>query len=279
MTQRFSPQESILPLWGTMPRAKDSSMTNPSPEMLARFQRFAQWLKLAIDGSGVGVAEIAIKSGITKNTIYTYMRGGLHSDGRYRAPTEETIRALAAATRADVLTGLKTMGFDGGPPALAPGEVSRLPIDAQTALARFIQTMTPGDIVYLPRIGKASAGNLITGRNISDLGFEKVGILRSSIPEKVPLDELFILKIEGYCLANAMIADGDSLVCRRSETAQSGQVVIVFEGDEVIAKRYKEDSSGKWLETDPMSGTPRRVRVGPDAQIMGVAITRTGPIH
>lgn len=54
--------------------------------------------------------------------------------------------------------------------------------------------------------------------------------------------ELFMLKVHGTSMINAGILDGDSVIVRKQQTAQNGQIVVAMtEDNEATVKRfYKE---------------------------------------
>ena len=56
--------------------------------------------------------------------------------------------------------------------------------------------------------------------------------------------DLFVLKVSGESMLGAGIQDGDCIVCRRSDTAQNGQLVIaLLEDDTATVKRFYKDKS------------------------------------
>jgi SOS-response transcriptional repressor LexA len=251
---------------------------NPSPEMLARGKAFSAWFRSALKLSPYkNVSQLAaamsshFKREVPRQSLYPFEKDCISGDGRFRRPSEKMIREIATVLGANADDGIAAMygkrpEFPGVPSAIA-----NLPGEVQAALATFVTMLSPTDVVMLPVVGGVSAGN---GATILEHTGERIAVLREMIG-KYEEDTLFAVRVRGYCLAGAHIVDGDTLICRRADTAQNGDLVIVGDGDDVIVKRYIEDEYGRWLETEPESGEPQEVPVSPEARIVGVVISQT----
>ncbi len=104
-------------------------------------------------------------------------------------------------------------------------------------------------ITSVPVIGTVTAGQPITA--IEDItgyvGFEAPGINP---------DELFALKIRGESMINAGIFDGDTVIVRKSDYAENGDIVVAFIGhEEATVKRFFKENGHFRLqpENDTMS--------------------------
>lgn len=92
-----------------------------------------------------------------------------------------------------------------------------------------------GDYVYIPIVGKVTAGVPIEAiENYDDF----ISIPRSMVGE----GQHFILSIEGHSMINAGIMDGDYVVVRKQNTANNGDIIIAMIDNEATCKRfYHED--------------------------------------
>ena len=86
--------------------------------------------------------------------------------------------------------------------------------------------------------------------------------------------EHFALTVVGDSMIDAGIYDGDVVVVRKQQTAESGEIVVALIGEEATVKRLRRERGEIWLmpenETyDPINGT--------EAVILGrvVALTRS----
>ena len=72
-------------------------------------------------------------------------------------------------------------------------------------------------------------------------------------------DDFFALRINGESMKNAGILDGDMVVVRRQQTANSGQIVIALLDDSATCKRLSLRDGHVWLlpennEFEPIDG-------------------------
>ena len=90
------------------------------------------------------------------------------------------------------------------------------------------------DVIHVPVVGQVTAGQPI--------------LAEENIEEYFPLpkvmvrnDTVFLLRVRGDSMINAGIMNGDYVIVRRQETAQSGEIVVAMLEDEATVKRiYKE---------------------------------------
>lgn len=247
----------------------------PSPVMISRGQAFGAWFRLALQMRGVNVNVLSQQMGVSRQLLYAYRNDCMGADGRYRRPSEAMIRKIAEAASASADDGLRCMGYLGSVDPGAggvPRELSALPPAAQQLLARAVEMIARPDMLQVPVLSTAAAGASLEHLEIAE---ERVGIMRSALPSDIPANALFAVRVRGYCLRFAFIADGDYLICRRANVARDRDIVVVVtqEGD-ALAKRYRADGSRRWLETD--DGGPASVVLEGEARIVGVVISRTG---
>jgi repressor LexA len=86
----------------------------------------------------------------------------------------------------------------------------------------------------IPLLGKVAAGLPIEAIENADQ-FSFTSVFSSG-------DDVFALKVAGDSMINDDIRDGDYVICRRTPTAQNGQIVVaVIDRENVTLKRfYKE---------------------------------------
>ncbi len=98
------------------------------------------------------------------------------------------------------------------------------------------------DVRDLPILGKIAAGVPIDA-----IQHEKD---RIPVPEAMlGSGEHFVLEIQGDSMINAGILDGDHVVIRRADSAQSGEIVVALvEGQEATLKRLRKKGASIALE-------------------------------
>jgi repressor LexA len=168
--------------------------------------------------------------------------------------------ALGLASKSGIhrlITALEERGFLRRLPHRARAlEVTKLPTQATTAAppkgrAPFKpQLVEPGpdapgaanDTRDLPILGRIAAGTPI----------EAIQQERDRIPVPETLlgaGEHFVLEIQGDSMINAGILDGDFVVIRRTNTANSGEIVVALvNGEEATLKRLRKKGASIALE-------------------------------
>jgi repressor LexA len=98
------------------------------------------------------------------------------------------------------------------------------------------------DIRDLPLLGKIAAGVPIEA-----IGYERD---RLSVPEAMlGAGEHYVLEVEGDSMINAGILDGDYVVIKRTDNAQSGEIVVALvDGDTATLKRLRKKGASIALE-------------------------------
>jgi repressor LexA len=94
----------------------------------------------------------------------------------------------------------------------------------------------------LPLLGKIAAGVPIEA-----IGYERD---RLSVPEAMlGAGEHYVLEVEGDSMINAGILDGDYVVIKRTDNAQSGEIVVALvDGDTATLKRLRKKGASIALE-------------------------------
>jgi repressor LexA len=173
---------------------------------------------------------------------------------------DEMEEALGLASKSGIhrlITALEERGFLRRLPHRARAlEVTKLPTQATAAAppkgrAPFKpQLVEPGpdapgaanDTRDLPILGRIAAGTPI----------EAIQQERDRIPVPETLlgaGEHFVLEIQGDSMINAGILDGDFVVIRRTNTANSGEIVVALvNGEEATLKRLRKKGASIALE-------------------------------
>lgn len=109
----------------------------------------------------------------------------------------------------------------------------------------------PNNVSHIPILGQVTAGTPI-------LAIEQVQGYLPYMP--VSEGEYFALRIRGDSMIEAGILDGDYIIVRRQDHAQSGQIVVACIEDEATCKTLRIESDGQvWLmpenpHYDPIDG-------------------------
>ena len=122
------------------------------------------------------------------------------------------------------------------------GFVNRLPHKAR-ALSINLNANVNENEKNLPFLGRIAAGNPIEAITGS---FEKISVPTYLINKK---DEHFTLEVTGDSMIDAGIFDGDIVVIRKTETANSGDIVVaLIDQNEVTLKRFRSFKNSIALE-------------------------------
>src|SRR6516162_1834287 len=120
--------------------------------------------------------------------------------------------------------------------------------------------------VYVPVLGRIAAGAPVLDRDHVEDVFP--------LPRRLVGDgTLFILKIAGDSMIDAAIVDGDWVVVRLQDNAQSGEIVAAMVAGEATVKTLKRSDGGDWLVSHNPAYTPIPAD---DATVLGkvVAVLR-----
>ncbi|MFP4200763.1 MAG: transcriptional repressor LexA, partial [Clostridia bacterium] len=121
------------------------------------------------------------------------------------------------------------------------------------------------DVVAVPLVGRVTAGAPI--------------LAVENIEEYLPLprsltrgaeEGLFLLKVEGSSMIEAGILDGDTVVVRRQNQAENGDIVVAMVGDEeATVKRFYREKDTIRLQPENRSMEPIITR---DVTILGLVV-------
>jgi repressor LexA len=122
------------------------------------------------------------------------------------------------------------------------------------------------EAINVPLVGRIAAGGPI----LAEQFIEDVYPLPRQI---VGGGTLFILKVVGDSMINAAITDGDWVVVRQQQVAESGDIVAAMIDDEATVKTFKRSGEHVWLMPHNPAYTPIP---GDEATILGrvVAVLR-----
>lgn len=116
---------------------------------------------------------------------------------------------------------------------------------------------------FVPVLGRIAAG----GPTLAEEAVEAV----FPLPQELVGDgELFLLKVVGESMIDAAICDGDWVVVRRQQTAESGEIVAALLDDEATVKTLKRSGGHVWLMPHNPAFEPIP---GDDALILGKVVT------
>lgn len=115
----------------------------------------------------------------------------------------------------------------------------------------------------MPLLGRIAAGDPIH----AEQSVEDVFPLPK---ELVGEGELFMLKVTGDSMIGAAIADGDWVVIRRQDDAESGEIVAAMIDDEATVKTLKRSGDHVWLMPHNSAYTPIP---GEKARILGRVVS------
>jgi repressor LexA len=182
---------------------------------------------------------------------------------------EEMKEALGLKSKSGIhrlISGLEERGFIKRLPHRARAlEVVRLPEDTALAgprgrsgeRARFSPTVIRGDfkaaLPGAPNTGTGEAVQLpLYGRIAAGTPIEALRDQTNSIsvpPGLLGNGEHYALEVAGDSMVDAGILDGDTVVIQRSETAESGQIVVaLIDNNEVTLKRLRRRGDSIALE-------------------------------
>ena len=115
---------------------------------------------------------------------------------------------------------------------------------AEKPPSRKTTPVSGGDAIDLPLYGKIAAGTPIEA--LSD-----PAAFTSVPPDMIGGGEHYALLVDGDSMVDAGILDGDTVVIRRCDTADSGDIVVAFIDDgEVTLKRLRK-GGGKTVALEP----------------------------
>lgn len=121
------------------------------------------------------------------------------------------------------------------------------------------------DVVAVPLLGRVTAGTpILAVENIE----EYLPLPRSLT--RGAQDGVFLLKVEGSSMIDSGILDGDTVVVRRQNHADNGDIVVAMVGDEeATVKRFYREKDAVRLQPENRSMEPIITR---DVTILGLVV-------
>lgn len=165
---------------------------------------------------------------------------------------DEMKEALDLASKSGIhrlITALEERGFLRRLPHRARAlEVTKLPAEAATTSTKTPKSsvktapVAANDSVELPILGRIAAGTPIAAiQHEQD---------RIAVPDTMlGGGEHYVLEVQGDSMINAGILDGDFVVIRKGDTANSGEIVVALVmGEEATLKRLRRKGASIALE-------------------------------
>lgn len=119
------------------------------------------------------------------------------------------------------------------------------------------------EAVAVPLVGRIAAGTPIVAEEMVEDTY--------ALPRQLVGDgELIALKIVGDSMIEAAICNGDTVVVRRQDTADHGDIVAALLDGEATVKRLRRENGQVWLV--PHNAAYAAIR-GDDALILGKVVT------
>jgi repressor LexA len=122
-------------------------------------------------------------------------------------------------------------------------------------------------------------GNIVAGEPVSlgDPSGEAIEVTPAMLGNMNP-DEVYALEVKGNSMIDAMIADGDIVLLRRTNTARNGEMVAVWldERNETTLKRFYQEQDR--IRLQPENPTMQPIYVHPaHCQIQGKVVSVIRP--
>jgi repressor LexA len=196
--------------------------------------------------------QLKSKSGIHRLISALEERGFLQRR-HHRARALEVMRLPNEALRPDVPSAGPTAGVPGGAnftPNVIRGDFSaRLP---------GVRSANEAGAIQLPMYGKIAAGLPIEA-------LRDVGALIEVPMAMLGTGEHYALEVDGDSMIEAGILDGDTVIIRKGEMAENGQIVVALVDErEVTLKRLRRRGASVALEP---ANAAHRVQVLPADQV------------
>ena len=141
---------------------------------------------------------------------------------------------------------------------------AREPKPPQTPLE--VEAADPGlrsATAYVPVLGRIAAGGPILAEQSVEAVFP--------LPRELTGEgELFLLHVSGDSMIDAAICDGDYVVVRKQDEAESGEMVAALIADEATVKTFKRRDGHVWLMPHNPAYAPI---LGDDARILGRVVS------
>jgi repressor LexA len=124
----------------------------------------------------------------------------------------------------------------------------------------------------VPILGRIAAGQPILAEENRE---GELPIASGALP--APAAELFALRVRGESMINAHICDGDLVLVRRQDSAQTNDIVVALvesaDGDEATVKRFQRDGDRVVLKPEHPTMSPIVVDPGErEVRILGKVV-------
>lgn len=180
-----------------------------------------------------------------RRAILSFISGFVEKNG-YPPSVREIGEAVGLRSPSTVHSHLKTLN-DGGY------------LDKTDRKTRAVKLRRDGDpVLSVPVVGRVTAGQpILAVEDISEY-----------VPYKTSSSgEFFALRVRGDSMVGAGILDGDTVIVRRQDTAENGEIVVAMIGDEATVKRLSVRNNTVTLMPENELYEPI---VANDARILGV---------
>jgi len=238
---------------GSVPVVIPETPDKPDPNHVLtwRQRKVLQVIRESVQQRGYppSMREIGEAVGLTSTSSVSYQLSTLQKKGYLH---RDVGRPRTVEVR---LPGHSPIRPEGKPDAEADAELAATSFDIPSQEA-----------IYVPLVGRIAAGGPI----LAEQSVEDVFPLPRQL---VGEGTLFLLKVVGDSMINAAIADGDWVVVRQQQVADSGDIVAaMIEGDATV-KTFKRSDGHVWLMPHNPAYTPIP---GDTATILGkvVAVLR-----
>jgi repressor LexA len=134
-------------------------------------------------------------------------------------------------------------------------------LDRRANVSRGIRTAQA--MAGIPILGRVAAGQPITAEQCYEGSLDTAEMFGTS-------GELFALRVRGDSMIDAGILEGDYVVVRRRERADSGQMVVALVDGEATVKYYRPLSDRIELVPANENYQPIVVEPGTDFQVLGI---------
>jgi repressor LexA len=135
-------------------------------------------------------------------------------------------------------------------------------IKRESIISRAIRLVNQTAGVEVPVVGHVTAGKpILAVENIEGALMLDVNVVAS--------ENSFLLKVEGMSMKDAGILDGDYVLVRQQQTAESGEIVVAMINSEATVKRFRRRGNLMFLEPENPQFDPILITRDMDFQIIG----------
>ncbi len=134
------------------------------------------------------------------------------------------------------------------------------------------------NLIRIPLVGNIAAGEpLMPFEDAYDSDYDYLEVTADLVPQE---EKVFALKVEGYSMIDALINDGDIVIMRPAETAETGEMVAAWlqnEGETTLKRFYHE---GHRIRLQPENQAMDPIYADPDnVEIKGKVIAVIRQLH